>query len=109
MEELIGNFFDDFADDFLEYLEVNRTDALKERKDYKKSNKKIKEIKCKYPNVRTFIEEKEPVKLSDDEQYELLNILSEQENLETIELKEAFKLGFKEAIVYLNSMQMLKL
>lgn len=83
--------------------------ALKDREDYQILNKKISELKYKYPNVRTFLEEKEPIDLRDDEQYAILNVLDYETELDVIELKESFKLGFKEALIYLNNMGMLKL
>ena len=109
MEDMVNNFFDNYEDGFLEYLEVHKTQALKDRKDYQDLNKNISELKYKYPNVRTFLEEKEPIDLREDEQYAMLNVLNYEIELDIIELKECFKLGFKEAIIYLNNMGMLKL
>ena len=86
MEEIAGNFFDNYEEGFLEYLEVHKAQALK-----------------------TFLEEKEPIELRDDEQYAMLNVLDYEIELDVIELKESFKLGFKEALIYLNNMGMLKL
>ena len=60
-------------------------------------------------NVLTFLEEREPIDLRDDEQYAMLNILEYETKLDIIELKECFRLGFKEALIYFNSMGMLKL
>ena len=37
------------------------------------------------------------------------NIKKLQEELDGIEIKEAFKLGFKEALIYLESMDMLNI
>lgn len=109
MEDIVNNFFDNYEDGFLEYLEEHKTQALKDRKDYQELNKNISELKYKYPNVRTFLEEKEPIDLKDDEQYAMLNVLNYEIELDIIELKECFKLGFKEALIYLNNMGMLKL
>ena len=39
MEEIVGNFFDNYEDGFLEYLEAHKTQALKDRKDYQELNK----------------------------------------------------------------------
>ena len=75
MEEIAGNFFDNYEEGFLEYLEVNKAQALKDREDYQTLNKKISELKYKYQNVRTFLEEKEAIDLRDDEQYAILNVL----------------------------------
>ena len=42
MEEIVGNFFDNYEDGFLEYLEAHKTQALKDRKDYQELNKNLK-------------------------------------------------------------------
>ena len=39
----------------------------------------------------------------------MLNVLDYETELDHIELKETFKLGIKEALIYLNNMGMLKL
>ena len=109
MEDMVNNFFDNYEDGFLEYLEAQKTQTLKDRKNYQELNKNISELKYKYPNVRTFLEEKEPIDLREDEQYAMLNVLNYEIELDIIELKECFKLGFKEALIYLNNMGMLKL
>lgn len=62
MEEIAGSFFDNYEEGFLEYLEVHKAQALKDREDYQTLNKKISELKYKYQNVRTFLEEKDNVK-----------------------------------------------
>ena len=109
MEDMVNNFFDTYEDGFLEYLEAHKTQTLKDRKNYQELNKNISELKYKYPNVRTFLEEKEPIDLREDEQYAMLNVINYEIELDIIELKECFKLGFKEALIYLNNMGMLKL
>ena len=76
MEDMVNNFFDTYEDGFLEYLEAHKTQALKDRKDYQELNKNISELKYKYPNVRTFLEEKEPIDLREDEQYAMLNVIN---------------------------------
>ncbi len=60
--------------------------------------KKIKEIKEKYPNVETFLEDREAIELTDDEENALLNILDIQEQINFIEKKIAFKLGMNERL-----------
>ena len=88
MEEIAGSFFDNYEEGFLEYLEVHKAQALKDREDYQILNKKISELKYKYPNVRTFLEEKEPIDLRNDEQYTMLNVLDyETEQAEQVDSK----------------------
>ena len=77
--------------------------------EYKKINKAICEIKNKYPNVVTLLEDGEKTKLNDEEENAIIEILKLQEEINMIELKESFKLGFKEAYIYFESMDMLKI
>ena len=80
MEDMVNNFFDNYEDGFLEYLEAHKTQALKDREDYQTLNKKISELKYKYPNVRTFLEEKEPIEVGADIAVRFINEKSRSRN-----------------------------
>jgi len=56
MEEIAGSFFDNYEEGFLEYLEVHKAQALKDREDYQILNKKISELKYKYPNFTRLVQ-----------------------------------------------------
>lgn len=100
-------FFDEYTDDFLEYLETNRMKILNENAEYKKLAKQIEDIKVNNPNVRTFLEDKEAVALSDVEQNAVLDILEIQGKMDNIEMKETFKLGSREMFVFIKQMKLL--
>ena len=53
------------------------------------------------------LEDKENVNLTCEDVKKLNEILSLERELNIIELKESFKLGFKEAYIYFESMNML--
>lgn len=99
-------FFDEYTDDFLDYLETNRMKILRENTEYKELADKIEKIKAENPNVRTFLEDKEAVPLSDVEQNAVLDILEIKDNMDTIEMKETFKLGGREVFVFIKQMEM---
>ena len=109
MEKLDEGFFDQYTDDFADYFENQRVMRIMLGSEYKKINKAICEIKNKYPNVVTLLEDGENVKLNDEEEKAIIEILNLQEEINMIELKESFKLGFKEAYIYFKSMDMLKI
>lgn len=109
MEKLDEGFFDQYTDDFADYFENQRVMRIMLGSEYKKINKAICEIKNKYPNVVTLLEDGENVKLNDEEENAIIEILKLQEEINMIELKESFKLGFKEAYIYFKSMDMLKI
>lgn len=109
MEKLDEGFFDQYTDDFADYFENQRVMRIMLGSEYKKINKAICEIKNKYPNVVTLLEDGEKIKLNDEEEKAIIEILNLQEEINMIELKESFKLGFKEAYIYFKSMDMLKI
>lgn len=109
MEKSDEGFFDQYTDDFADYFENQRVMRIMLESEYKKINKAICEIKNKYPNAVTLLEDGENVKLNDEEEKAIIEILNLQEEINMIELKESFKLGFKEAYIYFKSMDMLKI
>lgn len=108
MEKLQESFFNLYEDDFMEFVEQCKSDNLLQREDYKSITDKISEIKKKNPNVRIFLEETEAIELTDSEQNALLDILNYDKELDKLEQKEIFKLGFKEAYIFFNEMGLLK-
>lgn len=109
MEKIDEGFFDAYSDDFWEYFDRHKVLNVLNKGEYKKINQKICKLKEKYPNVIKFLEEKEQVELSKEEQETIWRILELHGELDVLELKEAFKLGFKEAYIYFESMDMLNI
>ena len=108
-KEILNQYTDDWADYFIDYFENQRVSRIRLKEEYKKIEKTICEIKDKHPNVTNFLEDEEIVKLNDEEEKAIIEILKLQEEIKEIELKEAFKLGVKEAYIYFESMDMLKI
>lgn len=92
MEKLDEGFFDQYTDDFADYFENQRVMRIMLGSEYKKINKAICEIKNKYPNVVTLLEDGEKTKLNDEEENAIIEILKLQE-----------------AYIYFESMDMLKI
>lgn len=106
-KENTKTFFDEYTDDFLDYLETNRMKIVRENAEYKELENQIKNIKAENPNVRTFLEEREAVPLTDVEQNSVLDILEIQGKMDNIEMKEVFKLGGREMFVFIKQMKLL--
>lgn len=106
-KENAKSFFDEYTDDFLDYLEVNRIKIVRENAEYKELENKISKIKADNPNVRTFLEEREAVPLTEVEQNAVLDILEIQGKMDNIEMKEVFKLGGREMFVFIKQMKLL--
>lgn len=109
MEKLQESFLNKYAsDDFIKYLEDYRLNKLLSREDYKEILDNISEIKNNNPKLRDFLEEREEIEFSKLQQKALLDILTQQEELDNIEKKEIFKLGFKEAYIFFKEMNLLE-
>ena len=109
MEELYEGFFNEYSTDFYEYFDRHLVQNVIKKGEYKEISDKIKNIKKQYPNLVLLLEEQENVELSFKEENVLNEIISLERKLNMIELKEAFKLGFKEAYIYFESMNMLNI
>ena len=106
-KEMENGFLDDFTDNFMDYLENNRMERLRKEEGYLEIENKINEIKDNNPKVRIFMDNREKVKLSDEELDKILEILNLQGDLENFEYKEIFKLGARELLVFLKQMELL--
>ena len=100
-------FFDEYSDDFWDYMNTNRMKMLKGNKDYKEYMAKREKIKSENPNVRPFLEAREAVELTDVELNSILDIFEIEGDMETIETTETFKLGAREMFIFLKQMGLL--
>ena len=89
-------FFDTYNDDFFEYFGKYKVLKVMQNKEYKKINQQICSVKEKYPKVISLLEDNETVALNYEEGKAINKILKLKEELDGIEIKEAFKLEFKE-------------
>lgn len=110
-EESVGEiktiFFDDYSDDFFDYLNTNRVRMLKENIEYKELEIKREKIKAKNPNIRAIFEDSEVVQLTKDEVKAIIDMLEIEGNIDTIETIENFKLGAREMLLFLKQMNLL--
>lgn len=109
MEEKINSFFNEYTDNFMEYFEEHKKKALENREDYKKISNKILELESKYSNIQLYLENDEIVDLNEKERKAVLEIIDLQDDITVLEIKEAFKLGVKEAYIYFEEMGMLNI
>lgn len=95
-------FFNEYSNEFLEYIDKWKRKNLFRLKGYKILENQERKIKEKYPNVRKFLEEKEIIELKKEELEGLLDILDIREEKEVFEEKLCFKLGIMEEKVLLS-------
>lgn len=91
------------------YFEQQRQENLLEREDYKDLQEQIKMFKEKNPKIQDFLENDQVAELTKEEKEAILEIEYLEGEIHALELKEAFKLGFKESMIYFQEMEMLNL
>lgn len=107
IEETKTVFFDEYSDDFYDYLNTNRVRMLEENTEYKELEVKKEKIKADNPNIRAIFEGKEAVQLTEDEVKAVLDMLEIEGDINTIETIENFKLGAREMLLFLKQMRLL--
>lgn len=100
-------FFDECSDEFCDYLNNNKSKMLQENEEYKELEIKKELIKEENPNVRTLLEDREVVVLSDVDVNAVLDILEIEKQIDTIKTIEYFKLGGREMLLFLKQMRLL--
>lgn len=101
------NIIDECEDDVRSYLEEKKREILQKNTEYIELNKKIGKIKDDYPNVTAFIEDREVIKLTDEELQALLELEDLQVDRYMLEMRAIFKQGAKETILFLKQMGLL--
>ena len=94
------NFFYNYIDSIMQFIEDNRFNIWRKTKDYKEITDILRAIKNKYPNVRTFVEDRQVVDLTKEELKAILEYISLDDDIERLEKIETFKLGIKEGISF---------
>ncbi len=94
-------FFDECSDELYDYLNTNRVRLLKENTEYRELETKREKIKAENPNVRTFLEDKEAIQITANESKLI------EEEIDTIETIETFKLGAREMLLFFKQMRLL--
>lgn len=109
MENVLNSFINEHKLVFNEYFNNHIDNKLKNREDYKKITDEIQSIYNKYPNIRAFIEDEIPMTFGKEETEAFSTLYNLYDNLNIIELLEAFKLGGKEAYIFFEEQGMLNI
>ncbi|MBR3255535.1 MAG: hypothetical protein IKF97_04905 [Clostridia bacterium] len=107
MEQLQESFFNKYSDDFLGFIQDYTKNKLESREDYKSIKEKITKIKEDNPKLRLLddtIEDDAILEFNHSEKNYLIKMMMLDDELQEIEKKEIFKLGFKEALIFFNEM-----
>ena len=82
---------------------------VKDREDYIETGKIRHGLMKKYPRIMTLFDRDRVDEFTDEENEALLDVIRAESDRITIERKEAFKLGFKEAFIFFKENGMLKI
>ena len=85
MEKLMDSFINNCGNSFLQYFERYRYKNLINREDYKALYDKKQTIFNEFPNVRTFLQDRMIIELTDDEKDAILRLLEIDEEIEKID------------------------
>lgn len=108
-KKIMDSFLNETENGFRTYLEKHRKNHLINREDYKGIITEISAIKDKYPKVQEYLEDKTIIDMTDEEKEAVLKIIDLQDDIAIIEELESFKLGFKEAYIFFEEMNMLNI
>ena len=92
------------------FIQDYTKNKLENREDYKSVKEKLKKIKDDNPKLRLLddtIEDNATLELNYLEKNNLIKMMMLDDELQEIEKKEIFKLGFKEALIFFNEMGLL--
>lgn len=109
MEKILNSFMNECSTDFIEYFERHMYKNVVNREDYKILSEKRHNLLEEFPRVRNFVEDHEVEQLSLAELKVLIELKAIDDEIDTIEHKEAFKLGAKEAYIFYEEMGMLNI
>ena len=102
------SFYNDYSDDFFEYIEDYKTSYLMKKKEYKEIIKKVRTLKENNPNEE-LVEDGKIEILSLEELKIVQELLKLGNQIDIIEQKEIFRLGMKEMLTNLEDMNIIQL
>lgn len=106
LEKLMNSFWNENGMNFMQYFEKHREEKLLNREDYHELEEQYKNIANQFPKALDFLENENVGGLTLEEQNAILELIDLKEQIKVIELKEGYKLGFKEAYIFFEEMGM---
>jgi hypothetical protein len=106
MEEL--KLYDIDSGELNELIDSKRIELRNKNQDYKKLRNQVCEIKEKYPNILSLLEDNEVENLNKEECKNLQKLLSLYSRMMDYEDREIFFLGARENYFYFKNLEILK-
>ena len=109
MEKVLDSFMNETNNLFNDFFHKKTRKNLENREDYLQIISERDSIYEEYPQIREFIEDEKPMNFGDNEVEAMYKIISIYEQIHLLELREAFKLGAKEAYIFFEEQGMLNI
>ena len=109
MEKLMDSFINRNSETFCQYFEDYRFSKLQNIKEYQEIKEEKSKIYDKYPSVRELFEDELAKGYTIEEQNAIEEIFRLDGMLDSLELKEAFKLGLREFFVFAIEQDLIKI
>ena len=106
MEEI--KLYDIDSGELYELIDSKRIELREKNEDYKKLRNQVCEIKEKYPNILSLLEDNEVENLNKEECKNLQKLLSLYSRMMDYEDREIFFLGARENYFYFKNLEILK-
>ena len=106
MEDM--KLYDIDSGELCELIDSKRIELRNKNEDYKKLRNQVCEIKEKYPNILSLLEDNEVENLNKEECKNLQNLLSLYSRMMDYEDREIFFLGARENYFYFKNLEILK-
>ena len=106
MEEL--KLYDIDSGELNELIDSKRIELRNKNEDYKKLRNQVCEIKEKYPNILSLLEDNEVENLNKEECKNLQKLLSLYSRIMNYENREIYFLGARENYFYFKNLEILK-
>lgn len=109
MNKVLDSFMNEENNNFNEFFRYKSKELLENREDYLEIKKDIKVIYKKYPEIQSFIEDELPMNFDEKTTEAFYDLIRLHGRIHILELREAFKMGAKEAYIFFEEQNMLNI
>ena len=109
MNKVLDSFMNEENNNFNEFFHYKSKEILEKREDYLEIKKEKNKIYEKYPQLQEFIEDEIPMNFDEKTTEAFYDLIRLHGRIHILELREAFKMGAKEAYIFFEEQNMLNI
>lgn len=109
MNKVLDSFMNEENNNFNEFFHYKSKDILEKREDCLEIKKSINAIYKEYPQIQSFYEDEKPMNFNEKTTEAFYDLISLHDRIHILELREAFKMGAKEAYIFFEEQNMLNI